>query len=372
MQKISRIPTMLLAGACVAALAACGKSQQQTYVIPEETPKVNAKNIDAKATSLRLADAAYEKGEYAMAAGLYFRAAELQPDKTEVMVKLGFALFKAGSPSDAEKIFRAALEQNPKQPDALRGLAHSLVMQGRAAEAVAIYRQALAGGTVDVRIHAGLGAALDMTGKHEEARATYQAGLKHAPEDYGLRNNLALSYAMSGQGDKAKSILNGLSQSNPGLAPRTNLSLSTVNTLTSAAAKPRTAAKTREVAETKPAPAAKSADDRRASRLDTPEAPDTREVAEIPPPARPAAVSRKPNVDLAGADSGEGEIYIDTGRAKAVHAETARKSALAPAMSFKTDTDSAEDAAAEVLDLLQQAERGPRFVWQEARRPERS
>jgi hypothetical protein len=41
------------------------------------------------------------------------------------------------------------------------------------------------------------------------------------------------------------------------------------------------------------------------------------------------------------------------------------------AMSFRSDADTPEDAAAEVLALLQQAARGPRFVWQEAQRPGR-
>jgi len=371
MEKFSRILMMLPAGACALALGACGKSTtQQSYDIPDDAPKIDPKKLNAPATSLRLADQAYAKGQYPMAAQLYFRAAELQPDNTEVTIKLGFALFKAGSPADAEKLFRAALEKNPKQPDALRGLAHSLVVQGRAAEAVVVYRQALGSGNGDVRIHAGLGAALDMVGKHDEARSTYQAGLKLAPEDFGLRNNMALSYAMSGQGEKAKSILNGLSQNNPGLAPQTNLSLSTVNSIT-ASAKP--AAKAREVAETKPAVKTEAS---RAARLDTPEAPNMREVAEVPPPppARRVAASRKANVDFAGTDTGEGVLEIATGRGNAVHAAAPRKSVptQTASMSFRSVADSPEDAAAEVLDLLQQAERGPRFVWQEARRPDQS
>lgn len=370
---ISRILKVLPAGACALALAACGKSTtQQSYDIPEDAPKIDPKKLNAPATSLRLADQAYAKGQYAMAAQLYFRAAELQPDKTDVMIKLGYALFKAGSPADAEKIFRAALEQNAKQADALRGLAHALVTQGRAGEAVAVYRQALAVSPEDVRIHAGLGAALDMIGKHDEARVAYQAGLKLAPEDFGLKNNLALSYAMTGQADRAKSILSGIGQKDPGAANRANLSLSTVNNLV-AKARP---AKKEQVAEVKPQakPAANPA-----ARLDTPEAPE-RDVAEVPPPRRvaaaPAGPSRKANADFAGADSGDGELYIVTGRSVAVHAEAPKKSvpAGAPiaALSTPSGADTPDAAAAEVLDLLQQAERGPRFVWQEARRPDQS
>jgi hypothetical protein len=96
--------------------------------------------------------------------------------------------------------------------------------------------------------------------------------------------------------------------------------------------------------------------------------PDTRDVAEVPVPVRaPAgapAVTRKARADLA--DAGDGEIYIQTGRATIVHAGAPR----ALAMSYKGDADTPDAAAAEVLELLAQAERGPRFVWQMARRPD--
>lgn len=365
---ISRILKVLPAGACALALAACGKSTtQQSYDIPEDAPKIDPKKLNAPATSLRLADQAYAKGQYAMAAQLYFRAAELQPDQTDVMIKLGYALFKAGSPADAEKIFRAAIEQNPKQADALRGLAHALVTQGRAAEAVTVYRQAQAVTPGDVRVHAGLGAALDMIGKHDEARSTYQAGLKLAPEDFGLKNNLALSYAMTGQADRAKSILNGLGQNDPKAATKANLSLSTVNTLIAKAH----SVKKEEVAEVKPQakPVANPA-----AHIDTSESSD-REVAEVAPPRRaaaPASTTRKASADLAGPDSGEDVLYIATGRGTAAQADAPKKSMPLTAHAVHSNPDSPDTAAAEVLDLLQQAERGPRFVWQEARRPDQS
>src|SRR5581483_8671438 len=293
MRKNSRLLKMLPAVACALALAACGKSQnQQSYVIPEEGPKVDLKKLDAKATSLRLADAAFDKGEYAMAAQLYYRAAELQPDNTAIVVKLGFALFKSGAAADAEKVFRSALEKEPKSADALRGLAHSLVGQGRAGEALSFYKQAIAAsGKPDARIYAGLGAALDMTGKHEEARAAYQAGHKVAPQDHGLRNNLALSYAMSGDTAKAREILATLGGAE---TPKAKPNLSAVrNKLAAQPASP-----TRQTAEAAPArPAPKAARAEPPAHEETPAhekpAADTRDVAEVPAPAHAAPVSRK-------------------------------------------------------------------------------
>src|SRR5262249_10392466 len=257
------------------------------YVIPEETPKLDAKNIDPKATSLRLADAAFAQGEYAMAAQLYFRAAELQPEVAEPKIKLGFALFKAGGAGDAEKVFRVALEKEPKNADALRGLAHALLTQGRAGEALPVYRQAIAASNKpDARIYAGLGAALDMVGKHQEARAAYEAGLKLAPQDFGLRNNLALSYAMSGDTAKARAILSSLSE-NPAPAPKAHQSLPALN-----AAAPAPAATARQNAETAAV-----------SRIDAPAEP--RDIAELPAPTGPAPrATRKALADMPIADAG--------------------------------------------------------------------
>lgn len=359
MRNFTRYSKVLAAAACALAVAACGKSSQQSYVFPEEASKIDVKKIDAGATALRLADAAYKKGDYDMAAQLYFRAAELQPENGAVAVKLGFALFKTGGAADAEKIFRAALQADPKNAEALRGLAHSLVMQGRAAAALPIYRQAIAAaGQPDARIYAGLGAALDMTGKHDEARLAYAAGLKIAPGDFGLKNNLALSYAMSGDTAKARRVLSDLSDDPAGPKKRASF-----------AALQSTVAKTAVVKTARNVPAPK------------------REVAAAPPAATPAAAApapvsdtsdviiatqaasrprgvQKANADLPGADMGDGVIFIRTGRASVVQA------AAAPSMSLKSTADTPEEQATEVLELLAQAERGPRFVWQMARRPD--
>jgi Flp pilus assembly protein TadD len=370
MWKNSRLYKVLPATACVLALAACGKSSQQTYIIPEEASKVDAKKIDVGATALRLADAAYAKGDFSMAAQLYFRAAELQPDKSEAMVKLGFALFKTGGAADAEKIFRTALAKEPKHADALRGLAHSLVTQGRAADALPVYRQAIAAaGQPDARIYAGLGAALDMVGKHEEARAAYAAGLKLSPKDFGLRNNLALSYAMSGDTAKAKAILAGLSEEQPN-TPKAAERLSALQSTVATATRPAPAKK-RDVAETAPPRPAPEIAEAPPMTAPPPETADTeREIVEVKSRATsaPPRTSRKATADLPVADSGEGEIHITTGRATLAKAEAPRT----PAMSFKSDADTPEEAASEVIALLAQAERGPRFVWQLARRPDPS
>lgn len=367
MREFWRYSKVLPVAACALALGACGKSSQQTYVIPEEASKIDVKKIDAGDTALRLADAAYKKGDYDMAAQLYYRAAELKPENGAVAVKLGFALFKTGGAADAEKIFRAALRADPKNADALRGLAHSFVMQGRAAAALPIYRQAIAAaGKPDARIYAGLGAALDMTGKHGEARLAYAAGLKIAPDDFGLKNNLALSYAMSGDTGKARSVLSDLSD-DP-VAPKKRASLAALQTTVAKTARPAPK-KQLAAAPAAPKPTAErpaAADRTVAERPAAPPAPvsGASDVVIATKPASPPRSMQKASADLP--DTVGGVIFIRTGRASVAKAEAPR----APAMSFKSTADTPEEEAAEVLALLAQAERGPRFVWQMARRPD--
>jgi Flp pilus assembly protein TadD len=369
MRLNSRFSKVLPAAACALALAACGKSNQQTYVIPDEASKIDVKKIDAGATALRLADAAYAKGDFAMAAQLYFRAAELQPNNSAVAVKLGYALFKTGGAADAEKIFRAALQTEPKNAEALRGLAHSLVMQGRAAAAVPLYRQAIAAaGRPDARIYAGLGAALDMSGKHEEARVTYAAGLKIAPDDFGLKNNLALSYAMSGDKAKARHVLSDLSDDPAAPKKRESIAAlkSTVAKSVAAAPAPRrqlAAAPIAKAAEPAPAKPAASAPLAERSARAAEDVVDVKTLA-----SRPGFI-QKVGADLPVADTAEGVLFIRTSRTPAAQA-AAPLTPAAPLMSFKSTADTPEEEAAEVLALLAQAERGPRFVWQMARRPD--
>jgi Flp pilus assembly protein TadD len=362
MSQFSRILKVLPVGACILAVAACGKSQtQHSNIIPDEAPKLKAKALDPAAASLRMAENAYERGEYTMAAQFYYRAAELQPDNSAILVKLAYAMYKAGSPADAEKVFRASLEKDGAQPDALRGLAHSLVLQGRAAEALPIYRRALAsGGRNDPRVYAGLGAALDMLGKHDEARATYEAGLKLAPDNPALRNNLALSFAMSGDPGKAKAM-----REDSVAPPKAKPAATKIGP--QAAPPPPKAAPVRDVAEgaTERAPAIARQPEPAARKAAAEAPPAQREPVVIPAPPRTIRMSLKAGADLPRVEGNDEVIYIRTGRASVVQAEPPSGNQLT--VRFNATP---EDAADEVLRLLAQAERGPRFVWQEAQRTE--
>jgi tetratricopeptide (TPR) repeat protein len=245
------------------------------------------------------------------------------------------------------------LEKEPKNALALRGLGHCLVLQKRPAEALPYYRQAIAANyKPEPRNYAGLGAALDMIGKHEEARAAYAAGLLLAPQDTGLRNNLAISYALSGDTAKAKEILAGASL-HPASRPDFSEALAGVR----ASSVRRPPVRTRRALATMRSSAASPTTVHVASRILEPE------VIELPR-ARVAHVSRKINADRPMVAAESSEILIVTGRASPSRADSRHR----PAMSFRSSASTPEEAADEVLNLLELAARGPRFVWQEAQR----
>ncbi len=367
---------LLLAGSCVIALGACSRTQEVSLLPPDDSPRIDASKIDPKATSLKLADGTYARGDYGMAAQLYFRASELDPTNPEIATKLAFALFKTGGAADAEKLFRGVLEHHPNNADAKRGLAHSLVLQNKPGEAIPIYRKALEdpAGKADARLYAGLGAAFDSIGKHAEARSVYEAGLRIKPDDAGLKNNLAISFAMAGQLDKAKKILEDAPNS-PNGADKIKESLSFVNTLLASANGPaaKNAEKT-ELAENNDSDGKGRAP---VKNMDRPGADANDEVVVVtaPPSAEPAKRPTKANADLPSRFTANSEV-ITVKAPRSSHAEHA-KGSIADNEAVKSDIGAAassertgEDSAGEIIQLIGLSERGPRFVWQEANKSE--
>src|SRR5687767_10257827 len=163
----AHLSKILAAGVCLIALGACSKMSETMLPTAEQSAKVPTPKIDARTAALRLADAAYQRGQYAASAQFYARAAELHPGNQDIRAKHAFALLKAGDAAQAEKVFYAILEAQPQHRDARRGYAHSLVAQGDAKDAIPVYREMIAaGGSGDHRLYAGLGAALDIVGRH--------------------------------------------------------------------------------------------------------------------------------------------------------------------------------------------------------------
>lgn len=345
MRRAIHLAKTFACGIAFVSLAGCfgsSKGPEPANVPPDAPPLATLEGVDIVTSSIKLGDAAYMKRDYATAAHFYFRAHQLKPD-TDVAVKLGFALFKSGNHADAEQVLGAVLERTPRHADALRGLAHSRLAQGRLDDAIALYKRAIAeGGKNDPRLWSGLGAAHDLAGRHAAAREAYEAGLKVERDHAGIRQNLALSYTLTGEYEKAAALLATLAE-DPATAGFAKDALAAIETM-----------RKDPKAKTAPPPAPKEA----ARAPERPPLP----PATAPVPSAPSKAPRaaaEAAIDGPGSDA-EGEIFIKTERPRPdVKGVASLEFAAARGES---------DAATEVAELLEQAERGPRYIWEEKRK----
>jgi Flp pilus assembly protein TadD len=349
MHRAVDLAKKLACGIAFLGVAGCfgsSKGPQPANVPPADPPLATLEGVDIVDSSMKLGDAAYTKGDYATAAHFYFRAHQLKPNDA-VAVKLGYALFKSGNHADAEQILGAVLERQPKNADALRGLAHSRLAQGRIDDAVALYKRAIAeGGQNDPRLWSGLGAAHDLAGRHAAAREAYAAGLKAQRDHVGIRQNLALSYTLTGEYEKASAILMALAE-DPVAAGFAKDALAAIETMKTEGAKARPAS-----------PAAKEAAPKEAARApERPPLPPTTAPVPPAPPAKNGAAA----IDGPVADS-DGEIHIRT-----IHPRADVKGVASLESVAAREADGG-DAAIEVAELLELAERGPRYIWEEKRK----
>ena len=152
---------------------------------------------------MRMGDKARDRGELPVAAALYRKAHDADPQRVKPLVSLGQVLMDMQRPDQASEAFSAALVVDGRNLDALRGLGNARLALHQPEEAIPPLKQALAASANDFRVLNALGVAFDMTGDHGSAHQYYRTGLKLAPENVPLRSNYALSQALAGETENA-------------------------------------------------------------------------------------------------------------------------------------------------------------------------
>jgi Flp pilus assembly protein TadD len=152
---------------------------------------------------MRMGDKARSRGELPVAAALYRKAHDAEPERVQPLVSLGQVLMEMQRPDQASEAFSAALVVDGRNLDALRGLGNARLALHKPDEAIPPLKEALTSSANDFRVLNALGVAFDMTGDHGSAHQYYRTGLKLAPENAPLRTNYALSLALAGQTDEA-------------------------------------------------------------------------------------------------------------------------------------------------------------------------
>jgi Flp pilus assembly protein TadD len=152
---------------------------------------------------MHMADKARERGELPVAASLYRKAHDEEPQRVKPLVSLGQVLMEMQLPDQAAEAFSAGLVIDSHNLEALRGLGNARLALHQPEQAIPPLKQALSISANDFRVLNALGVAYDMSEDHPGALQYYRTGLKLAPDNTALRSNYALSLALAGKTDDA-------------------------------------------------------------------------------------------------------------------------------------------------------------------------
>lgn len=151
----------------------------------------------------------YTKGEFALAAEAYEKAAAIRPEAAAVQRNLGLALVELKETEKAE----AAL----KKAYALDGEAESAYYLGRLCYNEKRFDEALDYAVKSIqkegksaKAYNLKGVILNHLGRFAEAAGSFQAGLILAPEDIALQVNLGVAYLNSGEPAKARAVFEAI------------------------------------------------------------------------------------------------------------------------------------------------------------------
>ena len=190
------LKTVLAATAACWLLAGCagqlGDGQQPTL------------NADAR---LRVAVAAEESGDKAMAVSMYSAAAAEAPNNTATQLLCAEGLARNGKMEDAAALLSRRLKSTPHDPDVLGTLGAIQVLAGQPSQAVQTLSEVLKTKPNDVKALTNEAIALDVMRRHELAQRLYRQALAQAPGDPAISNDLALSLMLSGQPEEARRVL---------------------------------------------------------------------------------------------------------------------------------------------------------------------
>jgi len=181
-----------------AGLSGCTDPQQGGSGAP-------ASNVSPE-TVMRLADTTRQSGDLAQAAGLYQRAAQMDPKNPKPIAELASVYAQMQMPRDSAQAWMAVLALDPKNTVAMRGLANAQLQTGDSAGAIKNLQAAQAI-QPDWRNDNSLGVAYDMRGDHVAAVKAYKDGLAIDPGNLQLTNNMGLSLALSGDYAQALPLL---------------------------------------------------------------------------------------------------------------------------------------------------------------------
>lgn len=152
-----------------------------------------------------LGSAYYTKGEYALSAEAYEKAAAIKPAAAGIQRGLGLAYVELKESEKAETALKKALAAEGDSESAYQ-LGKLCYNGKRYDEALAYALSAIQKDGKSAKAYNLKGVTLNQLGRYPEAAGSFQAGLVLAPEDIGLHINLGIAYLNSNEPAKAKAV----------------------------------------------------------------------------------------------------------------------------------------------------------------------
>ena len=152
------------------SLAGCGTVER-----PSRTVSTTLASAD---TDLRLARSALEGGDAAMAASLFGRVLNNDPESVPARLGLADSLYLSNELEQARQAYQRLLASRQELRAATLGLARIDIRQRKPESAIVHYEALLAKEPGDTLAMAGLGVAYDLLGQHARAQAVYRKGLE--------------------------------------------------------------------------------------------------------------------------------------------------------------------------------------------------
>jgi Flp pilus assembly protein TadD len=177
--------------------------------------------------SWRVAEAAKESGDYALAETIAARGSAATPRDALAQLRYADVLVSLGKLGPARDLLVRHLKM-VSDPLRLRGALGAIyVLPGEAGKAIAEFDAVLASDPDNMRIVVNKAVAFDLLGRHDEAVPLYRRSLASAPNDAVVINDLALSLLLSGRVREAEEVAAPLRQQ-AGLMPRIKAGLGVV------------------------------------------------------------------------------------------------------------------------------------------------
>ncbi len=201
-----------LAGGCIRAgiavvlavsVSACTMVHRDSFTGATSAQR----DVRSYESSIQLAEASIEGGDYNTALHIYRRLAAGHPDDAELNRALGNALLAAGALDEAEQTYRMVAERNPDSLEAMVGLGRVYLAKSDGRNSIKAFNEALKIDPVSYVARNGLAVALDHLGKHNDAQKIYRKLLLTRPSDLMIKSNLGLSLTMSQRYYKAITLL---------------------------------------------------------------------------------------------------------------------------------------------------------------------